>query len=119
MQREPTAVVRSGEQIFRHHRKATAHTGESPVFRKTAEFHSALARAGNLENGMRNLGIGNVGLVCGVEQQKRVVFASVIHPARKLLARCHGTRWIVWKTKIDQIEMLVWRRWHETIFRGA
>ena len=68
---------------------------------------------------MRNFRIGNVGLVCGVEQQKRLVFAGVIHPARKLLLRCDGTRWIVWKTKIDEIEMLVWRLWHEMIFRGA
>src|SRR5215471_8537607 len=107
MQREPTAIARLCQHSFRQHRKAAAHTGKPAVLRKTAKFHGALARAGNFENGTRNFAIRNVGLVRGVEQQKRVVLARVIYPARKLPARCHGTRGIVWKTKIDKIEMLV------------
>ena len=47
------------------------------------------------------------------------MFVRVIDPARELRARCDGTSWIVWKTKIDEIEAFVWRLGHEIIFRFA
>jgi hypothetical protein len=68
---------------------------------------------------MRNFRIGNVRLIRRIEKQKRIVFVRIIDPARELRARCDGTGWIVWKTKIDEIDMLI--RWlgHEIVFRRA
>src|SRR5262249_11239255 len=109
MQRQPSSVSASREHRFWQHRESTADTGETPVLRKAAQLNRALERTRDLENRMRNFGIGNVRLVCGVEKQKRVVFAGVLNPARELVARSDGTSWIVWETKIDQIDVLVRR----------
>ena len=68
---------------------------------------------------MRNFRIGNVRLIRRIEEQKRIVLARVIDPARELRARCDGTSWIVWKTKIDEIDMLLRRLGHEIVFRRA
>src|SRR5215472_13745433 len=66
---------------------------------------------------MRNFGIGDVRLVGGIEEQKRVMFMRVSDPARELCARCDGTGWVVWKTKIDQIDRLLRRFRHEIVLR--
>src|SRR6476619_3581780 len=109
MQWEATTVISPRVHRFRHHRKTTAHTGEAAVLRKAAKINRALERTRDLENRMRNFRIGNVRLVRGVEEQKRIMFVRVSDPARELCARCHGTRWVVWKTKIDEIDVLL--RW--------
>src|SRR4029077_14826002 len=119
MQREPSSVSASREHRFRHHRKATAHTGEATVLGKAAQFNCARERTRDVENRMWNFGIGNVRLVRGIEKQKRIVLVRVIDPARELRARCDGARWIVWKTKIDEIDMLLGRLGHEIVFRRA
>jgi hypothetical protein len=68
---------------------------------------------------MRNFRIGNVRLIRGIEEQKRIMFARVIYPVCELRAGCNGTSGIVWKAKIDEIDMLVrWLR-HEIVFRRA
>src|SRR5262245_13373894 len=117
MQWEPTTVTSPRMHRFRHHRKTTAHTGEAAVLRKTAQFNRALERPRDLKNRMRNFRIGDVRLVGGIEEQKRIVFVRVIDPARKLRAQCDGTRRVVWKTEIDEIDMLLrWLR-HKIVFR--
>src|SRR6516225_3194563 len=119
MQWEPTTVSSPRLHRFRHHRKTTAHAGETAVLGKAAQFNRTHERTRDLENRARNFRIGNVRLVRGVEEQKRVMFARVIHPARQLRTRCDGTSWIVWKTKIDEIDVLLrWLR-HEVVLRGA
>src|SRR6516225_2108681 len=119
VQREPSSVSASREHRFRHHRKSTANTGEAAVLRKAAQLNRAVERTRYLENRMRNFRIGDIRLVRGVEEQKRIVFACVINPARELGARRHGASWIVWKTKINEIDMLLrWLR-NEIVFRRA
>ena len=76
-------------------------------------------RAGNFENGMRNVGLADVSLVSGVEEQKRLVLPRVIHPASQLFTRRHRAGRIVWKAKIDEIRMLVRRISHKIIFCPA
>src|SRR6186997_3355288 len=119
MQWEATTVISPRLHRFRHHRKSTAHTGEAAVLRKAAEFNRARKRTRDVENRMRNFRIGNVRLVRGIEEQKRIVFVRVIDPACELSARCDGTSWIVWKTKINEIDILF--RWlgHKTVFGGT
>src|SRR5215471_18437411 len=73
MQREPSSVSASPQHRFRHHRKSTTNTGEAAVLRKTAQLNRALERTRYLENGMRNFRIGDIRLVRGVEEQKRIV----------------------------------------------
>ena len=68
---------------------------------------------------MRNFRVRNVRLVSGIEQQKRVMFARVGDPMRELRARCHSPGRIVRKTKIDQIDMFLWRLGNKIIFRRA
>src|SRR5438876_12073278 len=119
MQRESATIGGPREQQFWHHRKSTAHTGEATVLRKAAQFNRARERTRDVENRMRNFRIGNVRLIRGIEEQKRIVLVRVIDPAREVRARCDGTSWIVWKTKIDDIDMLLrWLR-HEIVFRRA
>src|SRR4030095_9212174 len=119
MQREPTPVGGPPQHRFRHHRKSTADTGEAAVLRKAAQLNRALERTGDLENRMRNFRIGNVRLVRGIEEQNPIMSARVIDPARELRARCDGTSWIVWKTKINEIDMLVRRLRNEIVFRST
>src|SRR5262249_40384152 len=109
MQREPTTIGRPREHRFRHHRESTTHTGEPTVLGKAAQFNRAPQRTRDLENRVRNFRIGNVRLIRGIEEQKRIVFLRVIDPARELRARSDGASWIVWKTKIDEVDMLL--RW--------
>src|SRR5262245_18321044 len=66
---------------------------------------------------MRNFKIRDVRLVGGVEEQKHVMFMRVSDPARELCARCDGTRWVVWKTKIDEIHRLLRRFRYKIVFR--
>src|SRR5213075_2212135 len=81
--------------------------------------HSIFEIPGALANRMRNFRIGNVRLIRGIEEQKRIVFMRIIDPACELRARCDGASRIVWKIKIDEIDMLL--RWfgHEIVFRRA
>src|SRR5262245_13448225 len=117
MQWESTTVTSPRVHRFRHHRKTAAHTGEAAVLRKAAQFNRALECTRDLENRMRDFRIGDVRLVGCIEEQKRIMFVRVIDPARELRTRCDGTRWVVWKTKIDEIEMLFRWLWHEIVFR--
>ncbi len=68
---------------------------------------------------MRNIWIGNIGFVRGIEEEYRVVFARVIDPTRELFARSNGPRWIIGKTKIDKIGMVC--RWigNKSVFSCA
>src|SRR6266567_4269749 len=100
MQWKPTTVSSPRVHRFRHHRKSTAHTGEATVLGKAAQFNRARERTRDVENRMRNFRIGNVRLVRGIEEQKRIVLVRVIDPTRELRARRDGISWIVWKTKI-------------------
>ena len=68
---------------------------------------------------MRNFRIGNVGLVGCVEQDQCVVLPRVIDPARKLFARRHRAGGIVWKTKINKIDMFLRRFGDKFVFRVA
>ena len=68
---------------------------------------------------MRNFRIGNVRLVRGIEDQKRIVLVRIINPVCELVARCDSTSWIVWETKIDEIDTLLWWLGHELVFRRA
>ena len=47
------------------------------------------------------------------------MFARVIHPTRQLGTRCDGTSWIVWKAKIDEIDVLLQWLGHEVVLRVA
>ena len=68
---------------------------------------------------MRNFRIGNVRLVSGIEEQKRLVFARVRDPRRKLLAHGYGAGWIIRKTEINQIDVFLRRLGDKIIFRRA
>src|SRR6476620_1779579 len=107
MQREPSPINASREHRFRQHRKSTAHTGETAVFRKAPQLNRALERTRDLENRVRNFRIGDVRLIRSVKKQERVVFVRVFDPVRELVARSDGTSWIVRKTKIYEIDMLL------------
>src|SRR5262245_29507840 len=117
MQWEATTVISPRVHRFRHHRKTTAHAGEAAVLRKAAQFNRALERTRDLEYRIRNFRIGDVRRVGGMEEQKRVGFVRVSARARELCTRCDGTRWVVWKTKIDEIDRLLRRFRHEIVFR--
>src|ERR1700758_152269 len=119
MQRQPATAGSPRQYRFRHYRKSTAHTSEAAVFRETPQLDRALTCAGNFKNRMRNFRIGNVRLIRGIEDQKRIVFLRVIDPARELSARSDSASWIVWKTKIDEVDMLL--RWlgNKIVFRRA
>src|SRR5205807_2902893 len=119
MQRQPAIVLRSAGNQFRHYREAAAHAGEPAVLREATQFNRALAGARNFENGMRNFRIGNVRLVSGIEEQKRLVFARVRDPRRKLLAHGYGAGWIIRKTEINQIDVFLRRLGDKIIFRRA
>ena len=68
---------------------------------------------------MRNFRIGNVGFVCCVEQNQRVMLPRIIDPERKLFACRDRAGRIVRETKINKIDMFF--RWlgNEIVFSCA
>ena len=68
---------------------------------------------------MRNFRLRNVGFVSSVEEQERVMIARILDPTRELIARRDRTGRIVRETKINKIDMFLWRLGHEIVFRGA
>ena len=68
---------------------------------------------------MRNFWIGNVSFVSGVEQNERIMLTRVINPAGKLLARRDRAGRVVGKTKINEIDMFLWRLGNEIVFGRA
>ena len=47
------------------------------------------------------------------------MLAGVLDPTHQLLARCHRTGRIVGETKVNKIDMFLWRLGNKTVFRGA
>src|SRR4029077_2481192 len=63
--------------------------------------------------------VGYVLLVFLVEQDLSLVLARIIDPPRELFARRDRTSRIIWKTKINEIDMFLWRFGNEIVFGCA
>jgi len=109
MEGKPATVLCPREYRFRHYCKSATHAGKPAVLGKAAQFNRALPCFGNFEYGMRNIWIGNIGFVRGIEEKQRLVPARVIDPPRELFSRCNGSGWVIRKTEINKIG--VFSRW--------
>src|ERR1700736_2297129 len=119
MERQFFAGIRASKQRLRHYCETTPYAGEAANLGKTSKFDGAFARTFDLKNRTRNFWIGNVCLVSGVEQNQRIVPARVINPAGQLLTARNRAGRIVGKTKINKIDMFLWRLGNEIVLSRA
>ena len=80
-------------QILRHNGKAQAHTGKTGILGKAADFNRAGSCPLALIDGVRNIRLGNIGLIGRVIEDNRVNPVGVIHPLlQPFLSNRHSRR---------------------------
>ena len=102
VQRDRFAGARVGLQRLRHHGVAAPNTRESARLRETPELDCAIARAVDLEDGLRRTA-SVVAFVRGIPEQNGAVLERVRNPRFHARAVHHGASWIVRRAEIDDV----------------
>ena len=105
---EAVALARAGgaRDLFRHHCEAAADAGEAGGLGEAAELDGALLGPVDLVDGVRDLRLGDEGLVGGVEEDHAVVGVGVVDPLRQLGVGGHGAGRVVGEAEVDDVDLL-------------
>ena len=99
------ARARRPHDLFRHDHQAAADAGETGSLGEGAELDGALLRPFDLVDGVRDLGVGDKGLVGGVEEDHRVVGIGVVDPLLELGLGGDGAGRVVGEAEVDDVDL--------------
>ena len=86
---------------------STTNTGKARSLAKASEFNCASAGARNFINGVRQIFIADVAVVCSIEQNKCTRFVRVIHKFLQRFAAQNRTRRVVRAAKVNQLHRIL------------
>ena len=89
---------------------------ESGGLTEAAEFNGASASARNFVNGVRELFVADVAVVCTIEQNNCTRFVGVIHKLLERFTSEHGTGRVVRAAKINQLDRILGQVRLEVVF---
>jgi len=106
---------RGAHDLFRHDHQAAAHAGKTGGLGKGAELDGALLGPFDLVDRVRDLRVGDEGLIGGVKEDHRVVGIGVIDPFLQLGLGGHGAGRVVGEAEIDDVHLLGRKRRDEAV----
>ena len=107
-------------ESVRHHRRAETQPRKSRLLRIGAELDRTSSRALALVNRVRDIGLGDIGLIGRVKENHTAVFVGVIHPALKRFFPHDRAGRVIRRAEVNEVRCLPRRELRgKLIFRGT